>query len=137
MACAAALQLASLSGETRDRDRAERLLRQLPAAASQFPTGFASWLSAADVALQPSQQLALLGPIDDPALQLLATVAHQRYAPQLVLAAGLGDRPALLRGRTQLDGRLTAYLCADFTCRRPTSDPEELGRQLDSGAGSV
>jgi len=137
MACAAALQLASLSGETRDRDRAERLVRQMPTAAAQFPTGFASWLSAADFALQPSQQLALIGPIDDPALQLLATVAHRRYAPQLVLAAGLGDRPALLRGRTQLDGRPTAYLCADFTCQRPTSDPEELGKQLESGAGSV
>ncbi len=136
MACAAALQLASFSGETRDRERAERLVRQLPAAAAQFPTGFASWLSAADFALQPTRQLALVGRIDDPALQALATAASRTYAPQLVMAAGEGDRPALLRGRTLLDGKPTAYLCADFTCQLPTSDPEVLGRQLELGAGT-
>ncbi len=135
LACTAALQLASFSGETRDRERADRLLRSLPSAAAQYPTGFASWLSAADFALQPTRQLALVGRPDDPALRRLAEVAGRSYEPQLVTAAGEGDRPALLRGRTLVDDKPTAYLCADFTCRRPTSDPEELARLLDQSAG--
>jgi len=29
-----------------------------------------------------------------------------------------------------VDGRATAYVCRQFACRAPTSDPDELARQL-------
>jgi hypothetical protein len=103
----------------------------MPSAAAQYPTGFASWLSAADSALEPARQLALVGRLDDPSLRRLAAIAGRSFEPQLVTAAGEGDRPALLRGRTPLDGKAAAYLCTEFTCQRPTSDPDELARLLE------
>jgi len=33
--------------------------------------------------------------------------------------------------RVAANGRATAYLCEGFVCQAPTSDPAELGRQLD------
>jgi len=129
---AALLHLAAFTGETHYRTRAEDLLRLLPGAAAQHPTAFASWLSSADAALQPARQLAVVGRLDDPLLHRLAAVAWRRFDPQLVLAAGEVERPALLKGRTGLDGAPTAYLCTDFACRLPTSDPEELARQLEA-----
>jgi uncharacterized protein len=137
LASAALLQLSALTGEPRYRDRAESLLRQIPSAAAQFPTGFAAWISATEYALQPTRQLALLGRLDDPSLHRLAAVAWRRFEPQLVIAAGEGDRPALLQGRTMVDGAAAAYLCADFTCQLPTADPQELTRQIERGAIGV
>jgi uncharacterized protein YyaL (SSP411 family) len=31
---------------------------------------------------------------------------------------------------TLKDGRATAYVCQDFACQTPTSDPDELSTQL-------
>ena len=36
-----------------------------------------------------------------------------------------------MRGRTEVEGRPTAYLCENFTCRMPVTDPEELRKELD------
>ena len=39
----------------------------------------------------------------------------------------------LLQDRPMIDGAPTAYVCRAFACRRPTTDPAELGRQLAEG----
>ena len=137
MAALALLQLAGLTAEPRYRAQAEAILRQMPVAASQHPTGFASWLLATETALLPARQLAVIGQPDDPVLQRLTAAAWRRFEPQLVLAAGEGARPALLKGRSMLDGAPTAYLCTDFSCQLPTTDPLELIRQLDAAFGQA
>ncbi|HEY7970994.1 MAG TPA: hypothetical protein VID95_13445, partial [Candidatus Limnocylindrales bacterium] len=53
--------------------------------------------------------------------------------PDVVVAVS-GD-PAtsvvpLLADRTMIDGRPTAYVCRDFACRLPVTDPESLRAQL-------
>ena len=40
-----------------------------------------------------------------------------------------------LRGRT-LEGRATAYVCRDFVCRLPTTDPARLAELLTRDTGS-
>jgi uncharacterized protein YyaL (SSP411 family) len=39
----------------------------------------------------------------------------------------------LLRARGQLGGKATAYVCEHFTCKTPTTNPEELASQLTAG----
>jgi uncharacterized protein YyaL (SSP411 family) len=132
LALLAVRQLAAYTGESHYRKRVEAFLRQAPAAAGLHPTAFAAWLASAEVALQPARQLALVGRIDDPLLHQLATVAWRRYDPRLVLAAGGGDRPALLASRSMLQGAPTAYFCTESTCQLPTSSPLMLARQLEA-----
>ena len=36
----------------------------------------------------------------------------------------------LLNGREQIDRRPTAYVCQRFACQLPTTDPQQLARQL-------
>jgi uncharacterized protein YyaL (SSP411 family) len=43
-----------------------------------------------------------------------------------VLAGGDERGVPLLEGRTPLDGRAAAYVCENFACQRPVSEPEEL-----------
>ena len=45
------------------------------------------------------------------------------------------DTVPLLEGRTQIDGRPTAYVCERFTCSLPVTDPDDLRDQLDRGVG--
>jgi uncharacterized protein YyaL (SSP411 family) len=36
----------------------------------------------------------------------------------------------LLHSRFAMSGRATAFVCRDFACRRPVTEPEELAAQL-------
>ena len=80
----------------------------------------------------PRREVALVGePLD-----ALAEVVRRRYHPTIVVAGmAPGDDAAeaaipLLGRRTPVDGKPAAYVCENFTCNLPVTDPEELERQL-------
>jgi len=36
-----------------------------------------------------------------------------------------------MQGRTAVDGRPAAYVCENFACKMPLTDPDELREELD------
>ena len=88
-----------------------------------------------DSLLAPIKEVAIVG---DPAAQdtqaLLESINGQ-YAPDIVLAVrhpedvAANDVP-LLAERQQIDDQATAYVCRQFVCKRPTTDPAELRSQV-------
>ena len=85
----------------------------------------------------PEREVALVGET----LDALAEVVRRRYRPTVVLAGmrpgrsrGRRRRSRCLRGRTPVDGRPAAYVCENFTCSLPVTEPEELERQLHASA---
>jgi len=122
------LRLAALTGERRYAEWAEGVFALFGKPAVEHPDAFAHMLRALDFNLSPSREVALTG--DD--LAELSAVVRERHRPHLVLAGGpegTGE-PPLLRGRTAVDGRPAAYVCENFSCRLPVTDPEELRRLL-------
>jgi uncharacterized protein YyaL (SSP411 family) len=79
-------------------------------------------LQALDFHFAAVKEVAIVGP--DPA-PLVRTV-RGRFRPHLVLAGGEADGVPLLEGRTPVDGRAAAYVCENFACRRPVTEPAEL-----------
>jgi uncharacterized protein len=134
LASTALLQLAALSGKGEWRDRAEEMLGSIQQAAVRYPTSFGKWLSALDFAVQPIQEAAVLGDLDDPRTRSLQDVLWETYRPHLVAAAATfpppEGSPELLKDRPLQDGLPSIYLCQNFICRRPTNDSEELRRAL-------
>jgi uncharacterized protein YyaL (SSP411 family) len=43
-----------------------------------------------------------------------------------MLAGGQDETVPLLAGRTTVDGKVAAYVCRNFACDRPVTDPREL-----------
>ncbi len=137
LACRLFLQLEALSGDGLWRRAADQLLDRAGSLPSQHPTGFAHWLTSAEIASHPPRQLAIAGDPSEPAVEALAQVAWDRFEPGLVLAAGTGGRPALLLDRAPVAGAPAAYLCSNFTCRLPTTDAVELARLLADSQDSA
>jgi uncharacterized protein YyaL (SSP411 family) len=100
---------------------------------SQYPSGFGHWLNAASFILGEPREIALVGSPDE--LGPLLEVIRRGYRPFQVVAAGPeGEQAsvALLRDRPRTGGRATAYVCRQFVCQAPVTDPRELARQLES-----
>jgi uncharacterized protein len=119
------LRLAALTGEHRYEREAEGVLRLFAKPATQHPETFAHLLRALDFLLSATREVALVG--DD--LGELAAVVRAGFRPHLVMAGGPEgtDSPPLMEGRTTVDGGPAAYVCENFTCQAPVSDPQMLG----------
>ena len=131
------LRLAAWTGESAYRDAAERALRSVVGFVARYPTGFAQWLNAMDVALASVVEIAIVGAPEDPATAALLAEARRGFRPDQVVSMS-ADPPAsavpLLLDRIALDGRPTAYVCRGFVCRRPVTDAAALRVQLDTVA---
>jgi uncharacterized protein len=119
------LRLAALTGDNDLAEPALGMLALLTDAAPRFPTAFGHLLQAFDFHLAPTLEVALVG--DD--LEPLERAVRSRLRPHLVLAGGPdGSETAvpLLVGRTPVGGSPAAYVCENFSCRMPVTDPDEL-----------
>jgi hypothetical protein len=82
-------------------------------------------------------ELAIVGDPADPATRALLDVVRSPVRPNLVVTVAADPAVSvipLLDGRVAIDGRPTAYVCRNFACRLPVTDPEALRDQLDSAS---
>ncbi len=135
LAAYALLQLAAYQGDTALRTMAEKMLGRLQSLASKHPTAFSYWLCAFDLALNPIQEVAILGESGDARTASLLSSLWNRYRPGLIAAIAASPPeppfPALLEGRTLQNSAPTAYVCQEFVCQQPVNDAQAMLSQLD------
>jgi hypothetical protein len=136
LAVQALLSLAALTMEFDWQEIAEDTLAQHKETILRYPTGFGTWLQAADFSVGPTTEIALLGEQDHPLMQEYLQAVSETYRPRTVLARAAGpggeELPELLEDRTLLEGKPTAYLCRSFVCLQPTDQLAEFQRQLEA-----
>ena len=131
MAAHVLLRFSLYTGDGRTWDVAEQSVSSMYGAMAQYPTGFAHWLTAATLILAEPQEIAIAGRPQDEETQALLDVVFDGYRPYQVVAVGEdGDAIPLLQDRLQRDGRATAYVCRQFVCKQPVTDPQSLADQL-------
>ena len=130
------LKLSGLTGESRYRRRAEEVLRLLAPATARQPAAFGHLLQALALYHSPAPELAISWPEtgEREAADDLIRTARSGFHPNLVMAGGPDgtSTPPLLEGRTSIDGLAAAYVCENFTCKAPVTDPAALGKELDA-----
>ncbi|MBI2468386.1 MAG: thioredoxin domain-containing protein [Candidatus Rokubacteria bacterium] len=134
------LRLAVLTGEHRYERTGVAAIRPVAPLMARYPSGFGRFLGALDFHLGPALELALLWPAgaDESVRAPLLREVFSRYLPTRVLAGATGGETAglpLLEGKVARSGQPTAYVCERYVCQAPTTEPAELGRQLDGRAG--
>jgi uncharacterized protein len=123
------LRLFYYCGDTRFLSSAERALRTFASGMIGNPFGFAHMIGAADFYLRKPREVVIVGAKDDAATDELRRNLHRRYVPNKTLVVSDPKRPAavpLAEGKTQIDGRVTAYVCHDYTCSRPVTTWKDL-----------
>ncbi|MFF9097729.1 thioredoxin domain-containing protein [Streptomyces sp. NPDC014802] len=132
-AAGALLAYAAHTGSEPHRAAAEKALGVVKALGPRVPR-FIGWgLAVAEAHLDGPREVAVVGAAtDDPAARVLHRTALLGTAPGAVVAYGTPDSDEfpLLSDRPLRDGAPTAYVCRNFTCDAPTTDPERLRAAL-------
>jgi uncharacterized protein len=143
----ALLSYAALTGSPRHRAAAARALGALPGLAPRYPRAVGWGLAVAEAAVCGPAEIAVVGPPDDVRTAALHRMALLAAPPGAVIALGNGGGNGgdasdgryaipLLRGREPIGGVPAAYVCREFACRMPVTDPELLRAELGSPDGS-
>ncbi|MFH9587601.1 thioredoxin domain-containing protein [Streptomyces luteogriseus] len=125
----ALLSYAAHTGSEPHRTAAERALGVVKALGPRVPR-FIGWgLAAAEAVLDGPREVAVVGPaLDDEGTRALHRTALLGTAPGAVVAAGAAgsDEFPLLADRPLVGGEPAAYVCRNFTCDAPTTEPDRL-----------
>jgi uncharacterized protein len=103
---------------------------------SQYPLGIGQWLQPLAYALSKPREIAIFGDPDSAGTQALLDVVRDGYRPFQVVALGAPDAQPLavpfLKDRGLVEGQPAAYVCRNFTCQAPVTEPEGLRAQLET-----
>lgn len=135
MAAFGLLRLAGLAIQSRYEDIARASIIPMQPLMERHPLGFGQWLIALDYTLSHPREIAIVGKPQEEDTQAMLEVVSTGFRPHQVIAAarpgsGVSEVP-LLEGRDLIDGRAAAYVCVDYFCRPPITDPEALQALLD------
>jgi len=137
VACSVLLQLSVITGERHYQEVASKVLESITDLAAKHPYGMGEWLGALDFYANQSNEVAIIGDHKDPDGKALLQVIYNRFLPHTVFAISLAGDPEgldpspILNFRTKINGKPSAYVCTNYSCQLPVTDPVDLARQLD------
>jgi uncharacterized protein YyaL (SSP411 family) len=137
----AALNLLRLAQFRDDKTMAERARKTIDAFAitlSHFPSAMPQMLVALDYSLSKPRQIVIAGKKDAPDTKALLKEVHRHFLPKtiLLLADGaegqkfLGEKNEAIRAMSMVEGKPVAYVCENFTCKAPVTEPKQLAKLL-------
>ncbi|MEY2492347.1 MAG: hypothetical protein QOH24_1298 [Verrucomicrobiota bacterium] len=136
----ATLNLARMAAIRNDSEllaRANKTMAAFTRQLATFPTALPQMLVALDFLSAAPRQIVLAGVKADEHGQPLLREIRRHFLPRtvLLLADGgasqkfLGENRALLQ-MAPIGGKATVYVCQNFTCHTPITDPDELAELL-------
>ena len=130
------LRLYEFTGNAALKESALGLLGQLSGGLAQAPAAFAQSLIALDFTLSSPMEIAVIGDREDRGTTSLLRAVRKTFAPAKVVAwspdgktDGAGKIP-FLEGKIPIGGKPTAYICQNYTCKKPLTDAGEVARVL-------
>jgi uncharacterized protein len=137
----AALNLFRLAQFRDDKQIAERARKTTDTFAttlSHFPSAMPQMLVALDYSLSKPRQIVIAGKKDAPETKTLLREVNTHFLPKTILCLAdgaegqkyLGEQNEAVRAMSPIDGKPAAYVCENFTCKAPVTDPTPLSELL-------
>jgi uncharacterized protein len=131
------LRLAQITDRKDFRDSADRTLHAFASRITGLPSAVPQMLVAYEFSLSKPKQVILVGDRSAPHTQEMLGLLHARFAPnRIVLLVDEAGRKVLagylpvVETMTRVDGKTTAYVCENYTCKLPTADAAKFAELL-------
>jgi uncharacterized protein YyaL (SSP411 family) len=134
------LRLAQITGRDAWRERGEQILRVFALRLARGPETLPQMVVALDYSLSKPKQIVIAGAPGAGDTVAMLRLVHDRFLPHkiVLLADGAEGQKRLsqwlpfVEPMSRKDGHATAYVCENFVCQAPTSDPAAAARMLDA-----
>jgi uncharacterized protein YyaL (SSP411 family) len=121
-------------------ERARKTIDAFAATLSHFPSAMPQMLVAIDYSLSKPRQIVIAGKKDEPETKALLKEVHRHFLPKTILfladgAEGqkyLAEKNEAIRAMSMVEGKPAAYVCENFTCKAPVTDPKTLSELLSN-----
>ena len=132
------LRLAQFRNDKQLEERARKTIDAFAPTLSHFASAMPQMLVALDYSLGKPRQIVIAGKPDDPGTKALLAEVDRHFLPNKILlladeAEGqeyLGEKNEATRAMSMVDGKPAAYVCENFTCKAPVTDPSDLAKLL-------
>ena len=132
------LRLARLTGDRELEAMADAQLKAFVGGIEKSPVSYSHFLTAILFALRPTKEVVIAGDRLSKDTREMIQVLHSGFAPQVVslLNTGAEEMKLLLeaipfiREQKSLGGKATAYVCQNYACQAPLTDPGVLQEVL-------
>ena len=116
----------------------EKVLRLCGAQMNTNPLSLTAMLAAVDFYLGPNQEIVVAGDIEKQDTRQMLRALNQNYMPRAVRifhssgpdAAEVERLVAFVKEQGAVDGRATAYICENYSCKAPVTEVEQLKQTL-------
>ncbi|MFZ5640985.1 MAG: thioredoxin domain-containing protein [Bacillota bacterium] len=133
------LRLARLTGDTGLEETAVKQLRAFGGTVSETPPGHAHFLMAVYLNETSPVEVTIVGDPGAADTREMVNQVKSGFRPETLLTvkatgkAGeeLTQLAPYVAERQAVDGKATAYVCKDFACQAPVTNPQELARLLE------
>jgi hypothetical protein len=128
------LRLARITGDMQLEQKAEQISGAFAGIIQQSPSAVAFHLTALDYLMGPSHEIVIAGEQDSPAVQTINRTLSARFLPnKIVMLVPDGKQAAAIRKIAPFTasfkgekGKALIYVCTDRSCKKPTTDIEEM-----------
>ncbi|MDA8234648.1 MAG: thioredoxin domain-containing protein [Clostridia bacterium] len=135
------LRLAHLTGEMELEEKARAQFRTFGGTVNEHPMGYSHLLMGLYFHQSPVTQVTIVGDSKDAVTGEMISLVNDGFAPEVLLMVKTEDtegnldtgRLTNLAGREAVDGKATAYICRNFTCQPPTTEPSVMAALLSEG----
>ena len=135
------LRLARITGDSSLENKAALIINVFSGRVGQVPNAFTQFLAAFDFVLGPANEVIIAGDIDKKDTKEMLGALRKSFVPnKIVIFHPEGSsQPEIekiapyIKSYQSIGGQATAYVCSNFTCQLPTSDPEKMMALLERG----
>ena len=131
------MQLGRLTGSIEWEDRANELINLFGQSINQQPAGYGFFLMGALFASRPSREIVITGEKDSAATEQMLQLVQKAFLPDTIVVfkspggeQGADRLASYIREMPVKRDETTAYICENYMCRQPVTDPEELRRMI-------
>jgi uncharacterized protein YyaL (SSP411 family) len=132
------LRLAQFTGRAVYRDSAERAIKAFSQRLNLAPVALPQMLTACEFQLSEPRQIVLVGEKGAPDTQSLVRTLYHSFVPnRIVLMVDspetrqvLAQRIPAIEPMQAVDGRASAYVCQNYTCQLPVTEPDRLAELI-------
>lgn len=129
------LRLGKLTGRHEFEDQAKKLMMYFGKTLSENPMMYGFLLTAYLFDNQHAHEIVIAGENSDPILEEMKKAVADEYLPFSVVlinsnSEGLGEINSFASDQKMINGKTTAYICENFTCKKPIHNVEDFNRTI-------